>query len=103
MGEAAGRLALKLDRLMMWRFTAAPKTLRSLHRTPETPDWLVFVPRALSGTDLDDAILHGAEPGQVARYETPKGDIVYIGSVRPSGLSGTPRLSAMAATHSRRK
>jgi hypothetical protein len=88
---------------MMWRFTAAPKTLKSLHRTPDTPDWLVFVPRALTGTDLDDAILHGAKPGQVARYETPAGDVVYIGKAKLSSLSEPPRPSAMAATHSRRK
>jgi hypothetical protein len=94
---------VKLDRLKMWPFTAAPEALKSLHRAPEMPDWLVFVPRALSGADLDDAILHPAKPGQVARYETPKGDIVYIGSTPLAGLSETPRPSAMAATHSRRK
>jgi hypothetical protein len=88
---------------MMWRFTAAPKALQSLHRAAEKPDWLVFVPRALSGSDLDDAILRGAKPGQVARYETPKGDIVYVGTTQLSGLTGTTRPSAMAATHSRRK
>ena len=102
-GERTGRLVVKRDRVRMWRFTDAPNTLQSLHRTPGTPEWLVFVPRALRGTDLDDVILHPSEPGQVARYETPKGDIVYVGSTRFSGLSETPRPSAMAATHSPRK
>lgn len=89
---------MKSDRLMMWRFAAAPKTLKSLHRKSGTPDWLVFVPRSLSGADLDDAILHKGTPGQVARYETPDGDIVYMGTARTAD-----RPSAMAATHSRRK
>jgi hypothetical protein len=94
---------VKLDRLMMWRFAAAPKALRSLHRGPGTHEWLVFVPHSLSGTDLDDAIVSPAETGKVARYETPRGDIVYVGSTKLAGLPETPRLSAMAATHSRRK
>jgi hypothetical protein len=89
---------LKSDRLTMWRFATAPKTLKSLHRNAGTPDWVVFVPRALSGADLDAAILHKGKPGQVARYETPDGDIVYMGTAQTSG-----RPSAMAATHSRRK
>jgi hypothetical protein len=76
---------VKSDRLMMWRFTAAPKTLKSLHRKPGTPDWLVFVPGALCGADLDDAILHKGKPGHVARYETPDGDIVYMGTPQGSG------------------
>jgi len=70
----------------MWPFPSAPKNFQSLHRMPGTPKWLVFVPRALSGTDLDQVILHPAEPAQVARYETPKGDVVYIGSTRLAGL-----------------
>jgi hypothetical protein len=65
---------------MVWRFAAAPKALKSFHREPETPEWLVLIPRALTGPDLDLAILRGAKPGQVARYETPDGDIVYIGT-----------------------
>ena len=93
---------MKLDRLMMWRFADSPKALRSLHRGPGTPEWLVFIPRALSGIDLDEAILLPAEPGKVARYETPKG-VVYIGSTQLAGLPDSRRLSAMSATHSRRK
>ena len=94
---------MKLDRLMMWRFADAPKALRSLHRGTGTPEWLVFIPRALSGIDLDEAILRPVEPGKVSRYETAKGDTVYIGSTQLTGLPETRRLSAMAATHSRRK
>ena len=71
---------MKWDRLMVWRFADAPKALQSLHPEPETPEWLVLIPRDLDGTDLDVAILRGAKPGQIARYETPDGDIVYIGT-----------------------
>ena len=94
---------MKRDRVRMWRFKDAPKTLQSLHRSPGTPQWVAFVPRALRGMDLEDVILHSAEPGLIARYETPKGDIVYVGSTGLSDLSETTRPSAMAATHSRRK
>ena len=73
---------MKFDRLMVWRFADAPKALKSLHCEPETPEWLVLIPRDLDGTDLDVAILRGAKPGQIARYETPDGDIVYIGTSR---------------------
>jgi hypothetical protein len=75
---------------MTWRFAAAPATLKSLHCQPETPEWLVLVPRALSGTDLHEAIMQGSK--HVARYDTPDGDAVYIGTspsdppARPSSI-----------------
>ena len=65
---------------MVWRFADAPPALKSFHRAADTPEWLVLIPRALDGTDLDIAILRGAKPGQIARYETPEGDIVYVGT-----------------------
>ena len=71
---------MKFDRLMVWRFADAPEALRSLHRGPDIPEWLVLIPRALDGADLDAAILQGAKPGHTARYETPEGDIVYVGT-----------------------
>ena len=81
--------------------------LRALHHKAETPEWLVLIPRALNGPDLDEVILKGAKPGQVARYETLDGDTVYIGTSQldgfPQGLAALARPSVMAATHSRRK
>jgi hypothetical protein len=74
------RPAVKWDRIMIWRFTDAPQALQSLHRESEIPEWLTLVPRALAGTDLDVAILGGAKSGKIARYETPDGDIVYVGT-----------------------
>ena len=78
---------MKSDRLMIWRFAAAPKTLRSLHREKATPEWLVWIPRALTCPDLDELILRGGTPEQVARYETPEGDIVYVGTSQLDRLS----------------
>jgi len=98
---------MKSDRLMIWRFEAAPEILRSLHQEAEAPEWLVLIPRALNGPDLDEVILKGAKPGQVTRYETPEGDTVYVGTSQldglPQGLAALARPAVMAATHSRRK
>jgi hypothetical protein len=105
--EREGRIAMKSDRLMIWRFADAPKTLRALHHEVEMPEWVVLIPRALNGPDLDEAILKGAKLGQVARYETLDGDTVYIGISQldglTQGLAALARPAAMAATHSRRK
>ena len=95
------------DRLMIWRFAAAPETLKAFHCDADEPEWLVLIPRTLHGPDLDEAILKGSKPGQVAHYETPDGDIVYIGTSQldglPESLAALGRPSVMAATHSRRK
>ena len=95
------------DRLMIWRFAEAPNHLKSLHCESSTPEWLVLIPRALSGIDLDEAILQGSKPGEVSRYETPEGDTVYVGNSRLDRLSQGPgtmaRPSAMAASQSKRK
>lgn len=98
---------MKSDRVMIWRFADAPEMLRGLHHAPEAPEWLILIPRALNGPDLDEMIVRGAKAGQVARYETPDGDTVYIGTSQldglPQGLAALARPAAMAATHSRRK
>jgi hypothetical protein len=97
---------VKSDRLMIWRFAAAPETLKAFHHDSEAPEWLVLIPRALSGADLDEVILRGSKTGQVTRYETPDGDVVYIGTSQLDRLSQgltAVRPSSMAATHTRRK
>jgi hypothetical protein len=91
---------VKSDLLMTWRFPDAPAKLKSLHCGPEIPEWLVLVPSAMSGPDLHEAIMGRSKPGQVARYETPDGDIVYVGT---SELDSLTRPSSMAAAHSKRK
>ena len=83
---------------MIWRFEDAPEILKSLHRKTETPEWLVLVPCALSGTDLDQLIVQGAIPEQIARYETSDGDIIYIGTSKCEELQkGTRPLSGLAS------
>ena len=98
---------MKLDRLMVWRFTTAPKNLKSLHTGSETPEWLVLIPAALSGPDIDEAILRGSKPGDIARHETPDGDIVYTGNSKLDQVAEIPgaifRPAAMTAIQSRRK
>ena len=86
-GRREKRRIAKLDRLMIWRFEAAPKTLRALHRELETPEWLILIPRALSGADLDEVIQSRDKSGQTFRYETADGDIVYIGTTQVDRLS----------------
>jgi hypothetical protein len=71
---------MKLSRIRVWRFAKAPDELRALHHGSESPEWLVMVPRAMHGSDVDKAVLAHRGPGSVLRYETPKGDLVYIGA-----------------------
>ena len=59
---------------MVWRFTDAPQPLRLLHRDLPPPEWLVFVPHARIGSDLDESIIGRADSIGVFRYETPAGD-----------------------------
>jgi hypothetical protein len=73
------RMTIEPDRIMTWRFSKAPKELRSLHRGVEPPEWLVTIPRALRGPDVDDIILADWPRESVTRHETPEGDLVYIG------------------------
>jgi hypothetical protein len=98
---------MKSDRVMIWRFATAPEMLRALHHEAEKPEWLVLIPRALDGPDLNDLILKGAKPGLVSRYETPDGDTVYVGTSQLDGLSQglamLTRPAVMASAHSRRK
>jgi hypothetical protein len=51
------------------------------------PEWLVFVPQSMSAIDLDAVILRRAEPGRVAKYQTPTGDVVYVGTSNSSCLA----------------
>ena len=98
---------MKSDRLMIWRFADAPRTLTGLHCEVKTPEWVVLIPRALDGFDLDEIILRGTKPGQVSRHRTPDGDTVYIGTSKldglTQGLTALARPAAMSSTHSRRK
>ena len=73
------------DKVMVWKFDAAPPELQALHRSGETPHWIALVPAAINGPDLDAAI--GTQTGLdgMEKYKTKTGDVVYIGS-DPKGL-----------------
>jgi len=98
---------MQSDRLMIWRFASAPEALKALHTEPHAPEWAVLIPRALAGADIDEVILRGSKPGQLARYETPDGDIVYIGTSKldrlTDSLATLARPAAMTAIHSKRR
>ena len=62
---------------MIWRFSAAPENLRSLHISSVEPEWLVLVPPSIHDPVVVEAIIGGAE--SVCRYEAPGGGVVYVG------------------------
>ncbi len=68
------------NHVMVWRFVDAPAALRIFHRHLPPPEWLVFVPQARMGSDLDESITGRPESIGVFRYETAAGDFIYTGS-----------------------
>ncbi len=95
--------SMKSSRIMVWRFTEAPRRLRVLHRDLPPPEWLVLVPQALICSDLDESITRRAESSRVSRYKTPAGDAVYTGT-SPMNQAGkhlrTARAESAASMHS---
>ena len=77
---------------MVWRFAEAPAKFRALHPHSGEPDWLVFVPGSMQSPEVDEAVARGAI--SVARYDTPQGDSVYVGTA----LMGLGRAPAPAPT-----
>ena len=69
-------LTTKTNRIVIWRFRAAPRELQLLHHGAPAPEWLVFVPRSIRSQDLDTMILR---QGGVTRHQTLDGDLVYAG------------------------
>ena len=68
------------DRVMVWKFDAAPEDLRVLSRARGASHWLAFVPAAMHGPDLELAIrLQVLQPG-LEQYRTASGDVIYVGS-----------------------
>jgi hypothetical protein len=68
------------DRLMIWKFDAAPAALRLLREGSETPSWVALVPKAIHTPDLEEAILAQTGPHGATRFAIDNGDVVYIGS-----------------------
>lgn len=82
------------NRITIWRFEDAPARLRALHAGASEPDWLVLVPRTFHSPDVDEAIVRGAV--SVSRFDTPSGDIVYVG-MASMGLRQCPSPAAHVA------
>lgn len=96
-GSQSGALLRKSrehSRVMVWAFADAPKALRSLHRTSPPPEWIVFVPQHLIGSDLEEIITRNAESTGLFRYETATQGIVYMGSSPVE----SPSILSLAAT-----
>jgi hypothetical protein len=74
----------KSDRIMVWKFDLAPVELRRMHQDPKRPTWVAFIPLEVHATDVDQEIRNQAGPEGVFKYETARGDVVYMGC---SGLS----------------
>jgi hypothetical protein len=79
------------EKVMVWKFDAAPMHLRALQCGKGNPHWLALVPAALHGDDLREAIQTRIGPMGLEEYETETGDIVYIGSL------GLPELLELVA------
>jgi hypothetical protein len=70
---------MAFDRIMVWQFDTAPAWLRSLNDSLENPEWIVLVPREIYGADIDAMHTDGSSSA-MCRYETRRGDVVYIGT-----------------------
>lgn len=69
----------------MWEFEKAPAWLQRRHTGVQRPQWLVLIPASIQGPDIDRAIRGQARLGDLCRYRTETGDIIYTGSSLEGG------------------
>jgi hypothetical protein len=74
---------MTFDMMEVWKFEDAPAFLRRMHTGAQHPQWLVLIPAAIHGPDIDDVIRAQAWL-DLHRYRTEGGDIVYAGSLQAS-------------------
>jgi hypothetical protein len=74
---------MTLNEVKVWKFGDAPRDLQALHPGGDAPRWLAWVPAAIHGADLLQAIRVRSGPSELSASRTEAGDIVYAGS---SGL-----------------
>jgi hypothetical protein len=79
---------MTLDRVRVWKFDDAPADLRVLHKGKKPPKWLAFIPSAIHGTDLEEAIVAHTPVTDLDKYKTDAGDVVYVGSSDHEGPHG---------------
>lgn len=89
---------MPFNRIMVWKFNAAPAWLQRLYDASQNPEWIVFVPRTIHDADIHKAIFAAANVTTVGRYETDEGDVVYIGN---APLQQIPAM--VAATDGRKR
>lgn len=68
------------DRVMVWKFDAAPEDLRILSHVGGSSHWLAFVPAAMHGPDLELAIRFQVAQSGLEECRTSSGDVIYVGS-----------------------
>lgn len=80
-----GARIMTSGRVLIWRFGNAPAELRKLYTRSGEPDWLAFVPSQLRDSELESVIRNTANT-QISQFETPQGDLVYVGTLRVASL-----------------
>jgi hypothetical protein len=85
--------AMTLEHIKVWRFDDAPAELKVGCRSGKRPQWLALVPRSIKGSDLDEAIQARSEVESLFIHQTASGDVIYIGSGKPSGTLACSRYS----------
>jgi hypothetical protein len=75
---------MTLEHIKVWKFDDAPAELKIGCRSGKRPQWLVLVPRSIKGSDLDEAIQARSEVESLFTYQTASGDVIYVGSEKPS-------------------
>ena len=69
-----------LNRIMVWKFDAAPAHFQRLHHSSLSPEWMVLVPCGMYQPDIDRAIM---ENGSIVnRYVTENKDVIYVGNAQ---------------------
>jgi hypothetical protein len=70
---------MAFDRIMVWKFDAAPARLQRLHDSSVSPEWMVLIPRRIYHADIDKAIIENGNAVAISRYETEENDVIYVG------------------------
>ena len=88
------------DRLVVWKFEAAPAELRGLSRLGGSPRWLALVPAGMVGPDLELTIRTQVGQMGLEVCRMPSGDVVYVGSSDVAEFLEAANAHATSATPS---
>ena len=84
---------MEFNRVMVWKFDAAPADLRALYQGAHSAKWLALIPRAIYGADLEATIRAHTETIDLDKRLTESGDVVYAGSSEAAHFLGAVELS----------